>query len=60
MLRLFRLAVALAALSPAVLSAQDMSVSGVLIDGQGWQLIGEGYKFTEGPAVDAEGPEALR
>jgi len=55
MLRLFRLALAFALLSPAIVHAQDMSVSGVLIDGQGWQLIGEGYKFTEGPAVDTEG-----
>ena len=22
---------------------------------QGWQLVGEGYKFTEGPAVNAKG-----
>jgi gluconolactonase len=51
----FRFALAFALLSPAIVHAQDMSVSGVLIDGQGWQLIGEGYKFTEGPAVDAEG-----
>src|SRR5579872_1800054 len=42
-------------LAPEVAWAQDMSVSGVLIDGQGWQLVSEGYKFTEGPAVDAEG-----
>ncbi|HEY2250663.1 MAG TPA: SMP-30/gluconolactonase/LRE family protein [Planctomycetaceae bacterium] len=42
-------------LAPSLASAQDMSVSGVLIDGQGWQLISEGYKFTEGPAADAEG-----
>ncbi|MBS0260448.1 MAG: SMP-30/gluconolactonase/LRE family protein [Planctomycetes bacterium] len=35
--------------------AQDMSVSGVLIDGAGWQLVGQGYKFTEGPAVDLQG-----
>jgi gluconolactonase len=32
-----------------------MSVAGVLIEGQGWQLIADGYKFTEGPAVDAAG-----
>ena len=42
-------------LAPSFATAQDMSVSGVLIDGQGWQLVAEGYKFTEGPAVDAEG-----
>lgn len=35
--------------------AQDMPLSQVLIDGQGWQLVGEGYKFTEAPAVDRDG-----
>jgi sugar lactone lactonase YvrE len=32
-----------------------MDLKGVLVDGQDWELVGEGYKFTEGPAVDAEG-----
>ena len=27
----------------------------ILIEGEGWQLVGEGYQFTEGPAVDAKG-----
>jgi sugar lactone lactonase YvrE/enterochelin esterase-like enzyme len=27
----------------------------VLIPGENWQLVGEGYKFTEGPAADAKG-----
>ncbi len=27
----------------------------ILIPGEGWQLVGEGYKFTEGPAVNARG-----
>ena len=27
----------------------------ILIPGEGWQLVSEGYKFTEGPAVDASG-----
>lgn len=27
----------------------------VLIPGEGWELVGEGYKFTEGPATDAAG-----
>jgi gluconolactonase len=27
----------------------------VLIPGEAWQLVGEGYKFTEGPAVNAKG-----
>lgn len=35
--------------------AQDLALNGVLIDGQGWELVGEGYKFTEGPAVDPTG-----
>ena len=31
-----------------------MALSQVLVDGQGWELVAEGYKFTEGPAVDAD------
>ena len=27
----------------------------ILIDGEGWRLVGEGYQFTEGPAVNAKG-----
>jgi gluconolactonase len=27
----------------------------ILIPGEGWQLVGEGYTFTEGPAVNAKG-----
>jgi hypothetical protein len=27
----------------------------VLLPGEGWQLVGEGYGFTEGPAVNAKG-----
>lgn len=27
----------------------------ILMDGEGWQLVGEGYQFTEGPAVNADG-----
>jgi gluconolactonase len=27
----------------------------ILLDGEGWQLVGEGYQFTEGPAVNAKG-----
>ena len=37
------------------LSAQDMPLEQVLIDGEGWELVGEGYKFTEGPACDPAG-----
>jgi sugar lactone lactonase YvrE len=32
-----------------------MPLSQILIDGEGWHLAGEGYQFTEGPAVDREG-----
>src|SRR6266478_102085 len=54
MLRNLSLLLAFAS-APSVALAQDMSVSGVLIDGEGWRLVGEGYKFTEGPAADSEG-----
>ncbi|MEW6161571.1 MAG: SMP-30/gluconolactonase/LRE family protein, partial [Verrucomicrobiota bacterium] len=27
----------------------------ILIPGEGWQLVGEGYRFTEGPAANAKG-----
>lgn len=36
-------------------AAQDMPLTQVLIDGEDWDLVAEGYKFTEGPAVDAKG-----
>ena len=36
-------------------TAQDMPITQVLIDGEGWELVGEGSGFTEGPAVDVEG-----
>lgn len=36
-------------------SAQDMPLSQILIDGEGWKLVAEGFQFTEGPAVDKEG-----
>jgi gluconolactonase len=35
--------------------AQDMALRDVLIDGQGWELVAEGFTFTEGPAVDLSG-----
>ena len=36
-------------------AAQDMPLSQVLIDGQGWELVADGFEFTEGPAANAEG-----
>jgi sugar lactone lactonase YvrE len=54
-MRLTTFAAALCLLFPAGLSAQDMPLRNLLIDGEGWQLVAEGYKFTEGPAVDPQG-----
>ncbi|HKQ37407.1 MAG TPA: SMP-30/gluconolactonase/LRE family protein [Verrucomicrobiae bacterium] len=31
------------------------TVTNVLLAGEGWQLVSEGHKFTEGPAVNAKG-----
>jgi gluconolactonase len=38
-----------------VVQAQDLALNTVLIDGKDWELVSEGYKFTEGPAVNAQG-----
>ncbi len=35
--------------------AQDMPLTQVLIDGEDWMLLADGFKFTEGPAADADG-----
>lgn len=48
------MAVALLA-CPRGVAAQDMSLTQITLDGHGWELVGEGYKFTEGPAIDADG-----
>ena len=45
--------VAIAMASCAV--AQDMRLADVLIDGQPWELVADGFTFTEGPAVDVQG-----
>lgn len=46
-------------LSPAPLRAQnlagDEALSKVLIDGEDWQLVAEGFGFTDGACADAEG-----
>lgn len=36
-------------------AGQDMPLSQVLIEGEGWKEVASGFKFTEGPACDAEG-----
>lgn len=41
-------------LSPSAF-AQDMPLSQVLLPGEKWELLGEGYEFTEGPAVAPNG-----
>jgi sugar lactone lactonase YvrE/enterochelin esterase-like enzyme len=33
----------------------SMQLQELLIPGEGWKLVGEGYKFTEGPATNAKG-----
>ncbi len=38
-----------------VAAGQDMPLTQVLLDDQPWQLVSEGYGFTEGPATDAQG-----
>jgi gluconolactonase len=35
--------------------AQDLALNTVLMDEKGWELVSEGHKFTEGPAVNAQG-----
>ena len=40
---------------PAALTAQDMPLSDVLIDGEGWTVVADGYAFTDGAATDAYG-----
>jgi len=34
---------------------QNDTLSAILVPGEGWQLVSEGYKFVEGPAVNAKG-----
>lgn len=36
-------------------SAQDLPLRDILLEGESWQLVADGYKFTEGPAVDGAG-----
>ncbi|MDZ4687454.1 MAG: SMP-30/gluconolactonase/LRE family protein [Planctomycetaceae bacterium] len=45
----------LCGLMSSVSVAQDMPLSQVLIDGEGWRLVADGYQFTEGPAADRDG-----
>ena len=42
-------------MSAASANGQDMPLTQVLMDGEPWRLVAEGLRFTEGPAVDADG-----
>lgn len=54
MLRVVGVCLALALVQNAAM-AQDMALSGVLIEGERWKLVADGFKFTEGPAADRAG-----
>src|SRR3989454_584272 len=41
--------------APVKAGAGSPQLKEILIPGEDWKLIGEGYKFTEGPAVNAKG-----
>jgi gluconolactonase len=40
---------------PQVGQSKNSMLNDVILPGEGWQLVGEGYKFTEGPASNAKG-----
>ncbi|HEY6167706.1 MAG TPA: SMP-30/gluconolactonase/LRE family protein [Verrucomicrobiae bacterium] len=41
--------------APVKAGAGSKQLQEILIPGEGWQLVGGGYKFTEGPAVNEKG-----
>ncbi|HEY3965793.1 MAG TPA: SMP-30/gluconolactonase/LRE family protein [Planctomycetaceae bacterium] len=41
--------------TPVKVGAGSSQLREILVPGEGWKLIAEGYKFTEGPAVNARG-----
>jgi sugar lactone lactonase YvrE len=41
--------------SPIQAGAGSPQLQEILIPGEDWELVGEGYRFTEGPAVNAKG-----
>ena len=40
---------------PIAAGAGSKQMQDILIPGEGWQLVGDGYKFTEGPTVNKQG-----
>jgi sugar lactone lactonase YvrE/enterochelin esterase-like enzyme len=41
--------------APVKASGRSPATRGILLADEGWKLVGEGYKFTEGPAASAQG-----
>ncbi|MBH56037.1 MAG: hypothetical protein CMJ82_02485 [Planctomycetaceae bacterium] len=41
--------------APAQLLAQDLPISQIILEGEGWELVSQGHQFTEGPAVNKNG-----
>jgi sugar lactone lactonase YvrE/enterochelin esterase-like enzyme len=41
--------------APVKAGAGSQQLKDVLLPGEGWKLVADGYKFTEGPAVNAKG-----
>jgi gluconolactonase len=54
-LRIISVAILLLSLCATTSCAQQRALSEILIDGQEWELVADGFKFLEGPAVDADG-----
>lgn len=54
MLRNFITTLCLASFA-VIAAAQDLPLSQILIPGEQWELVGDGYQFAEGPAADREG-----
>jgi gluconolactonase len=55
MLQRLRLSAIICLLLASCAIAQDMPLSQILISGEGWELVADGFTYTEGPAVDREG-----
>ncbi len=55
--RIFRISCSclLWALCVTALSGQDMALSDVLVEGEGWTLVASGYRFTDAAATDQDG-----
>ncbi len=41
--------------TPVKAGAGSQQMRDILVPGEGWELVADGYKFTEGPAADAKG-----